>query len=182
MDEQGPGLQGIYRDALHDRDGRLIFDSGWRSNTILDGFRMLLAGFVKNEAPPSPAGAPVGIRALALGQGDPAWDTQRPVAPPVNATALVNPYAEMLPLDRLRLVYLGASGEEVVEPTGRLQITATLGEGFPRPPAGLTYAPLREFGLMAAFGARQVLINSIRHPLLNKDVTTTLIRVIRLNF
>jgi hypothetical protein len=182
MDEQRLALKGIYRDVLRSRDGLILSDSGWRSNTIVDGFRVLLAGFIKNEAPPSPVGAPAGIRSLAIGQGDPAWDTQRPAAAPVSTSALVRPYDQQISVDSLKLAYLNTIGEEVAEPTSRLQISATLGEGFPAPPAGLSYAPLREFGLFAAFGGRSMMLNCIRHPLLNKDVTTTLIRVIRLTF
>ena len=49
MERIGASLKGIYRDILKGADNRIIHDSGWVSNTIVDNCRVLLAGFMKSE-------------------------------------------------------------------------------------------------------------------------------------
>lgn len=78
--------------------------------------------------------------------------------------------------------YLDETNNEVSAATSRLQITAIMEPGYPVPLAPLTTYPLREFGLFGRFGGTDYMINSIRHPLIHKDETATLIRMIRLYF
>ncbi|MDD5322496.1 MAG: hypothetical protein PHD43_18165 [Methylococcales bacterium] len=170
-------LKGIYRDILSAGDGRIIHDSGWVSNTIVDRCRILLAGFVKNE---SSSG---GIQFLAVGRGLDAWDKEGPPASEPAATIdLVNRHAPPLPVNRLNIVYLDEAASVVANPTNRLQITATLVPGYPPPLAPLNTYPLREFGLFGRFDGNDYMINSIRHPVIHKDADATLVRVIRLYF
>ncbi|MDH5575739.1 MAG: hypothetical protein OEY80_09665 [Nitrospirota bacterium] len=169
-------IQGLYRDMLKDADNRLVSDSGWRSNTILNGCRILLAGFMKNESV-------MGIQSLAVGQGNVVWDTDGVPAPnPETTTALENPAALTIPFADLEIVFLDHKDQAVNTPTPRLQITATLKPGFPAPIAPTSVYPLREFGLWGRLGSKDFLINNIRHPVLLKDNTSTLIRIIRLYF
>ncbi len=170
------GIKGIYRDILHDAEGRVIEDRGWRSNTILDGCRLLLAGFMMNETA-------AGITGLGVGQGEARWDTEGvPTPHPGTTTGLLNRYNPLIPFSELDVVYLDQNDQVIVGPGSRLQITATLNPGYPAPTAPLTHYPLREFGLFADLDGTEVMINNIRHPVLHKEETSTLIRVIRLYF
>lgn len=168
-------LHGIYRDILQGADGAVIHDSGWTNNTIVERCRILLAGFMRND--PSD-----GIRFMAFGRGLDAWDDSGPPAPDPQATGLVTPYSPPIAFAGLSVVYLDESNSEVGTPTSRLQITAILGPGYPAPLPGLTTYPLREFGLFGRLNGTDFMINSIRHAVIHKDATATLIRMIRLFF
>lgn len=176
METVGIFLKGIYRDVLMAGDGRVLHDSGWASNTIVDRCRILLAGFMKNESSS-------GIQFLAVGQGLDTWDTTAgPPTPEAISTDLVNRYNPTIPVNRLSLTYLREDASVVDYPTNHLQITATLEPGYPTPLAPLNTYPLREFGLFSRFEGNDYMINNIRHPVIHKDAATTLVRVIRLYF
>ncbi|MCG9967135.1 hypothetical protein L9W92_03585 [Pelotomaculum terephthalicicum JT] len=49
MENIGGTLRGMYRDTLFNVENKLVFDSGWISNTIVDNGRILLAAFMKGE-------------------------------------------------------------------------------------------------------------------------------------
>ena len=176
MEIIGNSIKGIYHDILKGADDNIIYDSGWRSNTIVHRCRMLLAGFMKND--PSS-----GIQSLAVGQGLKEWDdTGAPEPDPATTTDLVNGYSPPIPVSELDMAYLDEDDSEVTGATNRLQITATLEPGYPVPVSPLTTYPLREFGLFGRFNGTDYMINSIRHPVIHKDESATLIRVIRLYF
>ena len=176
MEKVGLLLKGMYRDVLTDGDGRVLYDSGWASNTIVDCCRILLAGFMKNESSS-------GIQFLAVGQGLTTWDTTAgPPAPDPTATDLVAPYHEKFQVHQSDMAYLNEKDKVVVNPTQRLQITLTLKAGDPQPEEPLQTYPLREFGLFGTFNGEDYMINSIRHPVIHKDANATLVRVIRLYF
>jgi hypothetical protein len=88
----------------------------------------------------------------------------------------------------LELVYLNDLDEAVTVPTPRLQITATLEEGVPpAPEPQVSTYPLREFGLFGKYVddssiEHEYMIDCIRHPVIHKDESATLIRVVRLYF
>jgi len=168
-------LRGMYRDIL--MNGNLIlFDSRWVPNTIVHRGRILLAAFFKND--PSD-----GIQSLAVGQGSPAWDTDGPPPPDASATTgLESRYTPVIPISRLNVVYLDDGHEVVTGPTSRLQITSILEPGYPAPLPSLTSYPLREFGLFGRLNGTEYMINCIRHPVIHKDESATLIRAIRLYF
>lgn len=172
----GSTMRGIYRDILRDAEGHTIEDRGWQSNTILQGFRFLLAGFMMNETA-------AGITGLVVGQGDPAWDTDGTPAPNAETTtALVDPYNPIVPFSELDVVFLDQDDQVIAGPSSRLQITATLNPAYPSLISPSTNYPLREFGLLARLDNTEILINNIRHPVLHKEETSTLIRIIRLYF
>jgi len=176
MAEIVSAIKGIYRDILCDLQGNIIEDRGWRSNTILDGCRMLLAGFMGNETA-------AGITGLGVGQGDANWDTDGTSAPNATTTTdLINRYNPLIPFSELDVSYLDQNDQVIAGLSTRLQITATLNPGYPVPTAPATSYPLREFGLFADLDGTEVMINNIRHPVLHKEETATLIRVIRLYF
>ncbi len=168
-------IKGIYRDRIWDAHGRPLFDSGWHSNVIVLRCRVLLAGFMKNDAA-------LGIRSLQVGRGDPAWDTTPPPPPDASAiTQLVDSSPFSIPHTDLTMHYLNASDEIITGPTNRIEIVATLGPGQPPPTSDSIY-PLREFGLFGEFNGTPFMIDYIRHPLIEKDAAVTLERKVRLIF
>lgn len=169
-------IKGIYRDILKGADDTVIYDSGWVPNTIVNSCRVLLAEFMVN-------GSPTGITHLAVGQGLETWNTSGAPAPDsATTTDLVNAHDPPIAAADLELVYLDDNDAVAPGPTNRLQITATLDPGYPTPLPSLTTYPLREFGLFGSSGGTEYMINCIRHPVIHKDETMTLIRVIRLYF
>jgi hypothetical protein len=175
MEHIGNHLKGIYRDILKTADGGVIHDSGWVSNTIVERCRILLAGFMRNDPTD-------GIHHLAFGQGQATWDSGDTPAPDPSATGLVTPYNPPIAAANLTMTYLDENNSEVAVPTSRLQITAILAPGYPVPLTPLTTYPLREFGLFGRFNGADYMINSIRHAVIHKDASATLIRMIRLFF
>ncbi|MBA2669172.1 MAG: hypothetical protein H0U67_02240 [Gemmatimonadetes bacterium] len=177
MNEPMLPMRGIFRDVLRDLDGRILYDSGWRSNTIVTRCRILLSAFLANDSAS-------GIQYLAVGRGGDAWDgTGAPPSPPESTTDLVNRSGDdPIARDDLDIVYLDGNDEVQAEPSPRLQITATLAPGYPRALPGLSTYPLCEFGLFGRLGGTDYMINSIRHPVIHKDESATLIRVVRLYF
>lgn len=175
MEIIGTSIRGIYRDILKGKGNNTIYDSGWVSNRIVDSCRTLLAAFMKNDQPN-------GIQYLAVGKGLEEWDTTG--APPADSsvTQLMDPDPFTIDVENLSLVYLKENDEEVEGPTNRLQITATLGTNELPAVLPLSSYPLREFGLFGKFGGKDYMIDCIRHPVIHKDVSATLIRVVRLYF
>lgn len=174
MEPQAISLRGTYRDVLLGGDGRRRYDSGWTSNTVVDRGRALLAGFLRNDSS-------AGIQFLAVGRGLPQWDAGGTPAPDPSAEDLLDRYSPPLPVGALSLAYLDGAGNVVEGPTTRLQITATLEAGYPEIVAPDTAFPLREFGLFGSFDGADYMVNCVRHPVINKDASSTLIRVIRLH-
>lgn len=178
MEIIGSPVRGMFRDILKGANDDVIYDSGWVSNTIVDRCRMLLAGFMKND----PSG---GIKYLAVGQGKESWDEKGSPEPGPASISLVNQcYPPIYVTDSLHfdMDYLDEDDAEVVKPTSRLQITVTLEPGYPRPLQPLTTFPLREFGLFGTLNGTDYMIDCIRHPVIHKDESATLIREIRLYF
>jgi hypothetical protein len=170
---------GHFRDVLVDGEGRVVHESPWQKNVIVDGCRRLLASFM-HGAPP-PAG---GIAGLSIGAGLAAWDTTPPPLPPPTVTALADPQPFTVPPAGLAIDYLDPStGNVSAAPTGRLQIVATLGPGVPPwPDAAHSTITLREFGLVGSLAGGDVLVNYRIHPAIAKDATSTLVRTIWLVF
>ncbi|MCL4706194.1 hypothetical protein KJ068_13585 [bacterium] len=166
-------LKGIYRDIIRSPQGQQKYDSGWRSNLIVNNARRLLAAFMRND--PSQA---LGVQSLAIGRGDPAWD-DKPSAPNASDDRLFDATPVEIAATDLELVYLNESDLVVNTPTSRLQITATLG---PNVPLADDFYPLREFGLFGRFDGNPFMIDYVIHPVIYKGPEDTLIRSIRLIF
>jgi hypothetical protein len=161
-------LRGQYRDRIHDSNGGLVFDSGWKNNAIVNDCRRLLAGFMRG------APATAGIVGLAVGEGLAAWDTALP--PPNPAKLALENQLHLEPAASLSMDFI-AGGAVTGLPTNRLQIVANLGPGTP---AGSP--TLREFGLVSSLDGSSILVNYVMHPAIVKDVTSTLERTIWLVF
>ena len=176
MDYPTANVYGAYRDTLIGADGQVLEDRGWRRNTIVDQCRVLLAGFITNETT-------AGIQYLAVGRGLDIWDENGiPAADPATTLGLQDPSPVRIPVGQLEVDYLDDNDEIVAQPTPRIQLKATLAAGFPAPAPPENVYPLREFGLFGRFDNHDFMINSIRHPIIPKDVNTALIRVVRLYF
>ena len=180
MDEKCSSIKGIYRDVLLRPDKTVIFDSGWQSNLIVDVFRVMLAEFMKNKQYVNR-----GITYLKVGKGYSVWDENGAPAPNEGMTGLIDPDPFVLSEAGLLIECLDENDVVTDSPTSRLQVTATLGTDQPPGVAPLSSYPLREFGLFGEYeddtgAAQDYMIDCIRHPVIHKDASTTLIRVVRL--
>ena len=165
---------GKYRDRIV-RAGGDVFEVGWRSNVVVDRCRQLLAALMKGDA------AATGVQFLAVGRGDPAWDSAS--SPALASTSqLVDPAPVMLPIASSDMSYLDASGNPVPGPTPRLQIIVNMPPGTPAPDPGEISYPLREFALFGAFATDDYMVDYVRHPVINKGSGDSLVRTIRLVF
>jgi len=176
IEEPTMELHGAYHDVLHAADGRLVWDHGWKRNTIVLNCRSLLAAFMGGTP------ASLGIQGLRVGQGSDSWDLTSPPTPTPTQTALVDPNPFLVPPGSLQINFL--SGATVTNsPTNRLQIIATLGPNVPSwPDANHASGNLREFGLVGKLGGAETLINYVTHPVIVKDPASTLTRTIWLVF
>lgn len=165
-------VRGIYRDVLIEPDCGVVCDTGWRSNTIVEGCRVLIAGLM--------SGVRGGIKYLAVGQGNPDWDdgTIDDIDP--TAKSLWDHDAKKIELEPAHFAYLvdDVSLRSTQSPTPRLYITVKIPPEFH---AAGTLA-LREFGLIGLLGEEEYMINCIRHPVIHKGPNATLIRNVRLCF
>ena len=191
MTDNGYAIKGMYRDILSRPDGSVTFDSGWHSNTIVKRCRILIAGFMKNDTA-------LGIQYLQVGQDNGSWDGNPPPPDPAATQGLTSacpdrpitviPAAPISGQQYLEMLYLDASGKPAGAGvmTNILQIKAILVPGYPAPTQSNTYYPLREFGLFGQFGlsgtSEPYMINCVRHPVIYKDKTATLVREIKLTF
>lgn len=161
-------MRGIYRDRLRGSGGRILFDSGWRGNTIVDAAWPLVGGLLKND--PSVKG----ILFWAVGEGMADWDA---ALPPGNAgaTALISE-VDRMPLDPEAMVYIGDDGRPSAGPTPCIEVMAAFTWGRNR--------VLREFGLFGgdATAARGsgTLINHVAHQPIAVAAGRSLTRRLRL--
>lgn len=170
MEDIGRVLCGMYRDTLFDSENRLVFDSGWISNTIVENGRVLLAALMKGEQNVG------GISWMMVGKGSEAWGNN-PEQPPTSLTNLENPYQNKVKINPAKdISYLDDENNKTGQPTRRLEVRVVLGQDFPEQDKT---SELREFGL---FGKDLRMINCVRHPVIQKAASETLIRVVRLFF
>src|SRR5207253_9934388 len=108
-----------------DADGRVMYETPWQKNVIVDDCRRLLATFMHNVP------ATVGIAGLRVGAGLAAWDVAPPAAPVPSTPNLVDPRRFLVPPAHLALAYLDAASNVTAAPTNRIQIVATLPPGMP---------------------------------------------------
>ena len=170
------GLHGLWRDVIRDPQGRVVSESPVCSNVIVTDCRRALAVFISGDGGP-------GIEGLWFGQGLSAWDVNgAPPATPAQV-ALVDPHPFFLPAADLKIDFVDDLGAVVATPTRRVQIVAELKAGAPPWPDSFHPSlSLREFGLASRIGATPVLLNYVVHPVINKDVASSLERTIWLVF
>ncbi len=175
-DEGRTVLHGMYRDVMIAGDGNVVWDPGWKRNTIVVDCKRLLAGFLLGGT------ASDGIQGLRVGQGNASWDQTPPAAPSPTTAALVDPNPFLVAPASLQIDFLDGA-TVTATPTNKIQIKATLGPNAPPwPDAGHAAANLREFGLVGKLKGNEALINYVVHPVIVKDPASTLTRTIWLVF
>jgi hypothetical protein len=180
LEQPATGLEGHYRDVLRGPDGRVVWDRGWKKNTIVGDCRILLASFMRGNP------STTGVIGLQVGAGLAAWDLSGPPAGTPGQVALVDPFPATVPPANIQLDFLNG-GAVVLTPTSRIQVRATFGPSVPPgvppwPDANHPTANLREFGLVATLGGTTVLVNYVTHPVIALDPASTLERTIWLQF
>jgi len=158
-------VRGSVRDRLLDADGRLLWDSGWRSNLVLwRGLDLVGALLVGGAGTGSD-----GLRFLAVGTGDPAWGAGTPPAPSATADSLVAEVAR-------RRIDPGA-GLSYDTGTHTVAVDVTFGPDEAN-------GELRELGLFGAGASARPgsgwLFNCRRHAPLVKQAGQSLQRSLRL--
>lgn len=168
-------ISGRYRDRLRDRQGSLLWKSGWRSNRILNNCDRLLAALLKGE---------VGMQGLlywAVGEGQPSWDALLPNPQPTN-TQLTQEVAR-LPLASEQIDYIDDRGNSSTTPTPRLEIRLDI-DGSTLVDSG--FQSLREFGLFGGDATiapdSGFMIDRVIHPRIDVAPGMILSRTLQLTF
>lgn len=162
-------ISGCYSDQLYSPATNKYSTYDWRSNTIVNSSRQLIAGLLKNDS------SLKGILFLALGSGDVEWDMG---VPSVNAS-ITHLAAETarFPITPEQMIYLDEHNVPVRDPARGLEISVSLGPLQNK-------MELREFGLYGGTATGETasgfLINYVIHPLFVMEAGTILTRRIRL--
>lgn len=145
-------MRGIYRDVVRDRFGRMVADSGWRTNTIVESAWPLIAGLLKNDP------ALRGIGYWAVGTGRAGWDLAHPAIDA--AAARLSEEFDRMPVAPEAVVYIGGDGNPSREPTPCIEAGVVFSWNQDR--------VLREFGLFGGDATEAAgsgtLINYVIHP------------------
>jgi len=179
-------MVGKFRDRLRWKShtgSERIEDRGWSFNQIQDSALLQIAGSVagvedttsglfNNFSP---------IRYLALGTGNPSWDSDpNNVVKPVTQTSLTNELTRFaLAADDFQFLNQSGSVLDPQELSPRFKIIRILGENDAN-------GDLREFGLFGGDATvaddSGIMFNWITHPLIQKDATLVIERVIDIQF
>ncbi len=160
-------MRGNYRDIIHARCGRTVFDSGWKSNTIVDSAWTLIAGLLKNDPGLD------GILFWAVGSGSAAWDTTpRPIN--TSVTRLVEEI-DRIPVTPESIIYIDSDGNPSPAPSVCIEAGAIF--------TWNRNVVLREFGLFGGNGTPErdsgLLINYVAHPHLEISAGQSITRRMR---
>jgi hypothetical protein len=168
-------IDGRYQDELRDTQGRLLWQSGWRSNRIVNSCSRLLAALMKGEA------GMQGLRYWAVGQGEGSWDVTLLNPQPAN-TQLTSEVAR-LPLSAEHVKYIDGENAPSATPTNCLEVTVDI-EGSRLVGSGFRF--LREFGLFGGDATEApnsgLMINQVIHPRIDMAPGMTLSRTLHLTF
>jgi len=172
-------IHGFWKDVVEKKlpDGTevVVEDTGWKSNLIVVGMGVVLAGLLKGD--PDFAG---GIVRHAIGRGNPAWDIPGPPAPNYSATSLVDEYFRKAPT---AISYLDPGGTPVVGPTRSILVQTVLDYGEANGGGG---EYIREQGLFGHLATDTLgsgmLVNLIYHVAKFKNSGIKITRYINLQF
>jgi hypothetical protein len=181
-------IKGEYRDVLS-RNGKVIADTGWKSNTIVDDYGRFLAALMKKDF----GDKVVGIDYMAVGSGSAnSAAFKENVIEFFKSGKLDQPY-KPTPEDWVwankieagtMIRYLDEKGNVIVDPnkiTNKLEIKVKFGE---TEPSGDTLE-FREFALLGIDKSNpdmMFFINYVDHGLITKDPSMELTRTIELTF
>ena len=168
-------IKGYYCDTLTDSQGRVLCDSSWRSNLIVQNCNLFLAGLMKQHQ------GIQGILYLAIGEGEDDWDSSRP-SPLLTTSRLAREVARKA-LTEDHIVYLDNTNEPMETSSNRLEVTAEFsGEEF----ASNGPKHLREFGLFGGDATNETdsgfMIDYVIHLRIDLMPEMRLIRKVRLTF
>ncbi|HMS82458.1 MAG TPA: hypothetical protein PKD12_02260 [Nitrospira sp.] len=168
-------LQGFYRDQVCNSQNRMIWDSGWRANRIVESCNELLAALMKREPGVS------GILYWAVGEGAAAWDSLMP-SPSAGDRKLSAEVARKA-LSVENIAFLDENNQIVDEATPRLQISAAFTRGEL---GGEGPRFLREFGLFGGNATNAAntgwMIDYVIHPRIQLSEGMRLTRNLHLSF
>jgi hypothetical protein len=148
---------------LTDSQGQVYWDSGWRSNLVVQNCSLLLAALMKRQE------GMQGILYWAVGAGKKEWDALSP--------------SPRLSDSPDQIVYLDDAGEPSDRPTNCLEATAAFrGEDL----VSNGFQPLREFGLFGGDATGEpdsgFMVDYVIHPRIDLSLGDTLSRKLQLTF
>lgn len=172
---ESQAIKGFFRDVMTDCQGRRHWESRWRSNLVVNQCNLLLSMLMKRHA------GMEGILYCAIGEGEEAWDTNRPI--PLMPDTQLTSEVYRKPISADQMIYLDEDGQPTGVPTGRLDITVEFrGEDM----VSNGTQPVREFGLFGGDATDHAnsgyLINRVTHDRYDLTPLLTLNRKIRLTF
>lgn len=167
-----PLIKGYYRDILTDSQRRVFWDSGWRSNRIVQNCNRLLAALMKRHE------GMQGIAYWAIGVGEADWDSTH--LSPLSTTSQLTQEVARQAIATDQIVYLDDANEPTETPSNQLEITAEFqGESN-------ASQPLREFGLFGGDATEVpdsgLMIDYVIHPRIDLTPGMALSRQLRLTF
>ena len=175
-------IKGEYRDILS-RNGDMLMDTGWKSNTIVADYGRFLAALMKKDF----EGQAVGIEYMAVGGGSEGA---------AKFKGRVERFFDREPkpedewvwakkIDADSMIYLDERDNDVSDPTNKLAITVEFGQNEP---SGDT-SKLKEFALLGIYEdsgtfntEKMFFINYVSHGLITKYADAKLDRTIILPF
>ena len=184
-------LSGKWQDTYVRGDGsRVVGDV--KENQIQDNAFVVVAALLANQFDIAnvPLETPItfGFSHIDYGIGDPTWDlaaNQPVVKDPASATIFSAVYRQPIAQSQISFVPdgdpFGGNGISL-EPTSRIRISIELGENE-------YVGPLREFGIFCRYGDNQnvadqinqgLIFNWVSHPLIEKDDTLKIERIIEI--
>lgn len=193
--KKGMKIKGKYKDVLT-KNGKVIKDFGWKSNTIVQDYGRFLAALMKKEFQP-----PIGIEYIAVGdsgtENDPDafrtllveyfdWLNQGNTGPLIQN----NHWVWIKQIEAGNMKYLDENDNEVPENqdtiTNKLKIEVIINKNEP---SSDTF-DFKEFALLGiaknqddTFNTQRLfLINHVSHGQITKDNTMELTRTIKLTF
>lgn len=199
-------IKGEYRDVLR-KNGEIIEDRGWKSNTIVPDFGNFLAAVMKKDFKDPPLSSnpvSVGIEYIAVGSSsgnNPGVFKDRvkvffdsltppPPTPPIDSrTQLLLPGNNWVWVKKIvdgNIKYIKDNDAEADEMTNRIEIDITFEENEPLTTGALQF---QDFALLGIYkpGTRfdtkkMFFINHVGHGVITKEAKMTLTRTIRLKF
>ena len=168
-------IKGYYHDTLFDSKRRLIRESGWNSNLVVNKCNLLMAMLMKRHADFE------GILYCAVGEGEEEWDTSRPIPLLPDTKLTKEVYRQPISVDQIN--YIDENGQPSDTPTNHLDISVEFnGEDI----VSNGTQPIREFGLFGGDATDDAdsgyLINRVTHDRYDLTPLLTLNRKIHLTF
>lgn len=182
----GISLSGKWRDRVY-RHGELVHDTGICNNQIQDSAFLVISALLNNQfingRRPAETLYSMGITHIEYGSGSATWDATDPEKPTSQTTLTNAVYRQPISDTEISFVPDGDAfgGTQVSAlPTSRLRIVKQIGENDYN-------GELREFGLFCTYGTDDndqlnygKIFNWVVHPLIVKDDTITIERVIEI--